>query len=366
MTKRETQSPLLYAAILALTLSPSMAAAIAQPQDYDLNGDGQLSPAERVDFEAYVNWLEATDHPAAGHYRDVLDELAEMGYPNGTAIPVARIWPDIPDDKCDYAAGFVLRRDVTAESLTTCKRFRTPSGAIFSLSREREADSSTVAINGGIAYAFAPQTADGAEFRRHALALFLQADGAHISGETDRGAIRTGLRWDMAFAVGPFDLLTWSNQFYHQTDFELDGSGYGLKSRLVVQRLDWHIGGAPRRPGASSSTYLLPGLALDALHVNQAGGTQLVSGDDYLWAIADAELVHENDRLGPHGGEARLKLQHAADLDGGDTATWGTLSVNMFLDAKKQTALNLTYTRGHDYRALEKEDRLTLGISYWF
>ena len=136
------------AAAAAILLSAPMAEAAAKPGDFDLDNDGTLTPSEQSAFETYVTTLEGAARPEAGFYRDVLDELRDQGYPIGTPIPVGRILTYIPPDECEWRSGFVLRRDVTEGLLTDC----TPLGAVISFSSDSEADTTTLAINGGIAY----------------------------------------------------------------------------------------------------------------------------------------------------------------------------------------------------------------------
>lgn len=260
-------------------------------------------------------------------------------------------------DECNYEKRIFIAKDVRSLDPECLPQTPPGDGAALSFNRNSVTGVSTATINGSIGFLLSkPQratTPDGraipeiASKRKYTLMYVLEAAGSLNSGSPDPGRVRTGFAYDTIFALGNEGILNTDAFAYYQTDLDGKSEVYGLELRLTPEIGRWRLNTLAAPRDARSTFYYTGSFALDAFHVEDAGGTGLTAGDDFVWAVTRFGFVW-NTR--PFDTEAPIKLTaevtHAVDLNSDIHATQFTAGLAIPLNSSGNTSLGLNYTRG--------------------
>ena len=282
----------------------------------------------------------------------------------------------LPRDTCDFKQRVFLRRSVQDLPLSLCGEDRpTAEGASFSLTADRKADETTVAVDAGIGVmlitprTFQPDRANEAAlaFEDLSLAAFVDADGDFSSSAADEGFIRAGLKLETEFggAEGILDALYLGGSGYFQTDLGFGSRGYGAQFSIVPVAAELHLNGVLTSPDAKQIWEIEAVGIGDYFHLENAGGTGL-SEDDFFWLGGNVTFKFEDRTIWENGLVFRSGVVGYWDvLNGNDAVKW-TSGLDLKIDPEGRAAVGVEYNRGRDRQSQEFEDRAFVNFKVLF
>lgn len=343
------------------------------PKDQNLSVSEQNAWRRALDQATGLRGVQA-----ANFYKATLAQASAKSKGHAGSVAVAAIRPYKPR-YCEPTRGFVLRSNVSTVNLLSCQNFRAADGgATFSLTDDQEADARAAAFKFGLAYAFGAKglgdpSATGLNPTERTYAFYLEGDGTYVSGGTNQGTLEAGLLAGWRYeglqqgAVGRLTLLN-LNTFY-RTDTEFDARIYGVRASYTPVNLNRRLGGqkvsGPDDTPENALFWTFRGEA-EGLRVENAGVTDLTTGDDYLWLGAVAGVVYTNEEIGPYGIKAELNGEYRVNLLDDDEAGLATSSLDFFLDKAQKTSIQLSYSKGTNYKDQTDVDKAELSFAFKF
>lgn len=310
-----------------------------------------------------------------------LNVTAKRGLIAGIAAAVA-LWNAAPAEAfndCDSPQGFFLRATVENIPLFSCPGLdAAPKSAGLSFDRDNDTGDWVLNVNGGAAFLLTkgkrkPPDGKFSGFIRTEtpLAFYVESNGSFGSEKESKGVTRAGLKMDLVFQnAGPsgLDAITVSSALYHQFDFE-GASGVGVKATVRPWSLKRKLNApvkAANRPPTDPYFFWSPFAAIDAFWSDDAGETALSDDQDYAWVEFGSNFTYVVPKFANHGGRFELELSHQTDLNSGLDATLGELRTGLFLNEEQTASLDVTYTKGRNYRSLQKVDKLAVAFGLRF
>lgn len=310
-----------------------------------------------------------------------LYETTKRGLIPGIAAAIA-LWNATPAEAfndCDSSQRFFLRATVENTPLFGCAGLNAaPKSAGLSFDRDNDTGDWVLNVNGGAAFLLTqgrripPEGKFSGLIRTETpLAFYVESNGSFGSEEESKGVTRAGLKMDLVFQnAGPSGLeaITVSSALYHQFDFE-GASGVGVKATVrpwsFKRKLNAPVRAASRLP-TDPYFFWSPYAAIDAFWSDDAGDTALSDGEDYAWVEFGSNFTYVVPEFAKHGGRFELELSHQTDLNSGLDATLGELRAGVFLNEEQTASLDVTYTKGRNYRSLQKVDKLAVAFGLRF
>lgn len=348
-----------------------------EPKNFDTEKkDGFLSANEQK------AWLKAIDEfegpralQAARFYTESLSREAAKGMP----IAVSKLGAFSPVI-CDVVGKPILRESVSGANVLSCKGIASDEdGATISITDNRVSDAVSTTFKFGLAVplarpkTFVPKQPTTLSLTERVFAFYLEGDGTTTSGDADQGTLEAGLLAGWRFERvqgGKFasQALLNTNIFY-RTDTEFDANIFGFRTTYTPISLGSRLGGQ-----IVDDEHVSPKNALfwtfqgeaEGLWVEDAGSTDLTTGDNSLWLGGALGVVYTTTDIGAHGVKAELTGEYRMDVLNGEDAALGTASLDYFLDKDQKTSLQLSYTEGTMYRDLSEVDQLRLNFSAKF
>ena len=295
---------------------------------------------------------------------------------------IATLWAATPARAyvdCDSSQRFFLRASVETTPLFGCAGLNAaPKSAGLSFSEDYLTGDWALNVSGGMAYLLTdgrvtPREGvfNGLALVQVPLAFYVQGSGTFSSGGESRGVFRAGIKTDLVFqnfGGEGLEALTVTSALYRQFDFN-GASGMGIKATLRPWSLRRNLNAAKEdanRQATAPYFFWSPYAAIDAYWGDDPGNTELTVGQDYFWAEVGSNFTYVVPALGVHGARFELGVSHHVDLKSGVDATLGEARLSMHLNERKTTALAVTYTKGTDYRSLEKIDQLKVEVGLRF
>ena len=251
------------------------------------------------------------------------------------------------------------------------------TGALFSITEDRENDITTAAINGVAGFVMtrncnvpADDRIDQPYFSGYVLSPWVLANGTLSDNDDLNGTdvFQAGFAAQVGLVNAGFAYQTFTATPYYQTDFQGEAEIYG--GSLTWRPFDnaLRLGGSPRRMNSMLDLYWTAAATADLFHVVDPGFTSLVEDSGYAWL---GGAVGINGWILPAALDDRLTFTTAYglfwDANSGQSVDNFQASLNLSLLKKadpNQLALNLTYVNGTDRNTLIDKEQWTLGLTF--
>ena len=251
------------------------------------------------------------------------------------------------------------------------------TGALFSITDDRENDVTTAAINGVAGFVItrncnvpADDRINQPYFSGYVLSPWVLANGTLSDNDDLNGTdvFQAGFAGQVGLVNAGFAYQTFTATPYYQTDFQGEAEIYG--GSLTWRPFDdaLRLGGSPRRMNSVLDLYWTAAATADLFHVVDPGFTSLVEDSGYAWL---GGAVGINGWILPAAFDDRLSFTTAYGMfwDANSNLTVDNFQASLNLSLLKKTdpnqiALNLTYVNGTDRNTLVDKNQWTLGLTF--
>lgn len=359
--------------VFAATMMTSSVAQAIEVDDFDLNGDRQLSRSERAVMKQKLRPLANDDSFALTNALVEAEEI--LGNPE--LVPVAEVKNLLGPNplNCNTKQRVFLRDSLRNIEILDCPERRQKSGgASISYVEDFEKGGSSASIKGVAGYVlFRPgdlstrpsERGEGPTYTDLALAAFAEANGT-LNFESDNdGYTRFGLEAETWIERTGWDQTVIDLATYYQSDLDFETHSYGAELRITPVHANIRLNSYLKRPDSNRKFLIRATGIADVFVVADPGDEGIGDNDEYLWLGGRLGAVYEDKVAAlPNGFKLEAETLQFWDALSGKTANYYSAGAEVFLNKKQTTSLKVAYSSGQPRQTLKREERVKVNLVF--